>query len=409
MEYLKIAQDLDMFGVNYFPIKNKKNSELWLGITALGLNIYEKENKLQPRTVFQWSEIKNISFDDKKFTIKPIDKAAPNFIFYSTKLRMNKLILDLCIGNHELFMRRRKPDTIEIQQMKAQAKEEKQRRQIERNKLSKEKQLREQAERDKSLLEARLIGMQEEMRNAQLALRRSEEAAELLEQKNRLAEEEALLLNRKAMDVEQEIARLKNYALKTEEEKIHLERKSREAETLTARMAEESQKKATEAERLKNELINARIAEKEAKEKLLTFLSRATLSSPSPQLSNLSVPIHQLITQDGILSISSQSLEDPEQMYEDALELNSYDLAENDISDISLEIEKERIEYLAKSKQVQSQLKGLRSEIELLKISESEFDRINAEQLRLGENKYSTLKKAIKSSTRHKVAFYEEL
>lgn len=75
MEYLKIAQDIDMFGVNYFPIKNKKNSELWLGITALGLNIYEKENKLQPRTVFQWSEIKNISFDDKKFTIKPIDKA----------------------------------------------------------------------------------------------------------------------------------------------------------------------------------------------------------------------------------------------------------------------------------------------------------------------------------------------
>jgi len=83
---------------------------------------------------------------------------------------MNKLILDLCIGNHELFMRRRKPDTIEIQQMKAQAKEEKQRRQIERNKLSKEKQLREQAERDKSLLEARLINMQEEMRNAQIAL-----------------------------------------------------------------------------------------------------------------------------------------------------------------------------------------------------------------------------------------------
>jgi merlin len=76
MEYLKIAQDLDMFGVNYFPIANKKHSDLWLGITSLGLNIYEKENKLQPRTVFQWSEIKNISFDDKKFTIKPIDKCS---------------------------------------------------------------------------------------------------------------------------------------------------------------------------------------------------------------------------------------------------------------------------------------------------------------------------------------------
>lgn len=29
------------------------------------------------------------------------------------------------MGNHELYMRRRKPDTIEVQQMKAQAKEEK--------------------------------------------------------------------------------------------------------------------------------------------------------------------------------------------------------------------------------------------------------------------------------------------
>lgn len=54
--------------------------------------------------------------------------------------------------------------------MKAQAKEEKQRRQIERNKLAKEKQLREQAEREKALLEARLLQLQEEMRNANQAL-----------------------------------------------------------------------------------------------------------------------------------------------------------------------------------------------------------------------------------------------
>lgn len=29
------------------------------------------------------------------------------------------------MGNHELYMRRRKPDTIDVQQMKAQAREEK--------------------------------------------------------------------------------------------------------------------------------------------------------------------------------------------------------------------------------------------------------------------------------------------
>lgn len=82
----------------------------------------------------------------------------------------NKLILDLCIGNHELFMRRRKPDTMEIQQMKAQAKEEKQRRQVERNKLAREKQLREHAEREKLQLEHRLQGLETEMRNANAAL-----------------------------------------------------------------------------------------------------------------------------------------------------------------------------------------------------------------------------------------------
>jgi len=45
MEYLKIAQDLEMYGVNYFSIKNKKGSELWLGVDALGLNIYEQTDK----------------------------------------------------------------------------------------------------------------------------------------------------------------------------------------------------------------------------------------------------------------------------------------------------------------------------------------------------------------------------
>lgn len=45
MEYLKIAQDLEMYGVNYFEIKNKKGTELWLGVDALGLNIYEHDDK----------------------------------------------------------------------------------------------------------------------------------------------------------------------------------------------------------------------------------------------------------------------------------------------------------------------------------------------------------------------------
>lgn len=55
-----------------------------------------------------------------------------DFVFYVPRLRINKRILALCIGNHDLYMRRRKPDTIEVQQMKAQAREEKSKRQMEK-------------------------------------------------------------------------------------------------------------------------------------------------------------------------------------------------------------------------------------------------------------------------------------
>ena len=105
---------------------------------------------------------------------------------------------------------------MDVQQMKAQAKEEKIRRQIERSKLAKEKQLREELEREKGVLEQRIIQyqvsqqrkvtdldfsfasehilkirefFQEEARIAKDALQRSEEAADLLAEKSMIAEQ----------------------------------------------------------------------------------------------------------------------------------------------------------------------------------------------------------------------------
>ncbi|KAK0089200.1 hypothetical protein PV325_008512 [Microctonus aethiopoides] len=410
MEYLKIAQDLDMYGVNYFPISNKKETDLWLGVTALGLNIYEKENKLAPKTTFTWSEIRHISFDDKKFVIKPVEKSSPNFVFFSQKVRMNKLILDLCIGNHDLFMRRRKPDSMEVQQMKAQAKEEKSRRQIERNKLAREKQLREAAEREKMAMKQRLLQYQEEIRFANEALRRSEESADLLAEKSRVAEEEAKLLNEKASEAEQEITRIRLNNMKTEEEKVHLERKTREAELLTERLVQESERRAAEAEKLKTELLLARHAEREAKERLLSFISRDAYTAAITPVSNL-FPSTQVLPSE--LQADIETLQclnsDTDQLPND---LTSYDLiADGDVDQLSLEIEKERVDYWEKSKHLQEQLRELRTEIEVMKVGEkqSELDQLHEEQIRLGENKYSTLKKVKSGSTKARVAFFEEL
>lgn len=70
---------------------------------------------------------------------------------------------------------------------------------------------------------------------------------------------------------------------------VSLERKTREAEMLTARLVEESEKRAAEANNLKEELLRARAAEKQAKEKLLDFLSRTTSYAGSNITSPISV------------------------------------------------------------------------------------------------------------------------
>ena len=104
LEYLKIAQDLEMYGVNYFSIKNKKGTELWLGVDALGLNVYAKDDQLTPKIGFPWSEIRNISFNDKKFVIKPIDRRAPVSAKFNKYFLNSKCNVDvMCITKSNLL------------------------------------------------------------------------------------------------------------------------------------------------------------------------------------------------------------------------------------------------------------------------------------------------------------------
>ena len=88
--------------------------------------------------------------------------AFQDFVFYAPRLRINKRILALCMGNHELYMRRRKPDTIEVQQMKAQAREDKMAKQTEKARLEIERQKREDADMKRKELEELLQKYKEE-------------------------------------------------------------------------------------------------------------------------------------------------------------------------------------------------------------------------------------------------------
>ncbi|XP_068424142.1 uncharacterized protein [Clinocottus analis] len=249
IEYLKIAQDLEMYGVKYFEIKNKKGSDMWVGVNALGLNIYEKGDKLSPTLAFPWSEFRNISFNDKKLIIKPKDKKAPDFVFYAARLRVNKRILQLCKGNHELYTRRRETDTTEVQQMKAQAKEERLRKKMEREQQESERKEREVMEKEKEQLERE---------KQDLAMKRFqfEETTKRAERERQEQLDTAMWLKEERRRVEREAARLEEERMRrVEHEAAWLEEeRMRRVEQEAARLEEERMRRVKqEAARLEQE------------------------------------------------------------------------------------------------------------------------------------------------------------
>jgi len=258
IEYLKIAQDLDMYGVNYFEIRNKKGTELYLGVDALGLNIYERNDKLTPKVGFPWSEIRNISFNDKRFVIKPIDKKSNDFIFYAPRLRINKRILALCMGNHELYMRRRKPDTIEVQQMKQQAKEERMLRQLEQERLNKETEARQAAESKQKLYEQELAQMRENMvLKEREIIRAHEQIRELEQQLNELSRAKEELQNKEEELVELN-RQLRSERALSEEERARLVSEIGQRETQVTQMRSIVESKTLETNQLQREVNERR-------------------------------------------------------------------------------------------------------------------------------------------------------
>ena len=108
-EYLRIAQGLEMYGVYYFEIqsksllRSKQKCNLWLGICPFGINIYEDEDQLMPIRRFLWKELENIKFKKRQFIIiLDKNKTKKKEKFTVCKTRINKIILDLCIGYHVL-------------------------------------------------------------------------------------------------------------------------------------------------------------------------------------------------------------------------------------------------------------------------------------------------------------------
>ncbi|XP_059919558.1 moesin-like isoform X3 [Gadus macrocephalus] len=392
VEYLKIAQDLEMYGVNYFNIKNKKGSELWLGVDALGLNIYDQTDKMTPKIGFPWSEIRNISFNDKKFVIKPIDKKAPDFVFYAPRLRINKRILALCMGNHDLYMRRRKPDTIEVQQMKAQAKEEKNKRQMERALLAKEKKKRENAEketekiaRETMELMERLRQIEEQTKRAQDELEEQTRRALELEKERKIAQEEAERLDKDRKEAVEAKAALMNQS----------EQQLKNQENLATELAE-----------LTSKISKLEDAKKKKDEEAKRWQTRAMavegdLERTEVDLKSKLMGVH---IQASVHSHMHEHDETDESSAEASAELTSPDM----VRDRS---EEERVTEAQKNKMLRKNLKFLSTELACA-VDESKKtpnDLIHAANVKAGRDKYKTLRQIRQGNTKQRIDEFESM
>uniref|UniRef100_A0A8D3C9Q7 FERM domain-containing protein n=1 Tax=Scophthalmus maximus TaxID=52904 RepID=A0A8D3C9Q7_SCOMX len=349
--------------------------------------------ELTPKIGFPWSEIRNISFNDKKFVIKPIDKKAPDFVFYAPRLRINKRILALCMGNHELYMRRRKPDTIEVQQMKAQAREEKHHKQMERAQLENEKKKREHAEKEKERIERekdelmdRLRNIEEQTMRAQKELEEQTRRALELEQERKRAREEAERLERERQTAEEAKAELAKQAADQQKNQEQLASELAEFTAKIALLEDAKRKKEDEATEWQHKALSAQEDLEKTKEELKT----AVAVVPAPPGGNA----------------ESEHDEQDENHAEASAELSN-----EGVSQMDLRSEEARVTEAQKNERVKQQLQTLSSELAQARdeTKKTQNDVLHAENVKAGRDKYKTLRQIRQGNTKQRIDEFESM
>jgi len=291
----------------------------------------------------------------------------------------------LSMGNHELYMRRRKPDTIEVQQMKAQAMEEKTAKKVEREKLKKEVVAREEAERKQQEYAEKLRKMQEDMERRQKELQDAQETIKKLEEQLVLVQKAKDEYEKKQMELEEMMIRLENEKHMEAEEKIKLEEEIKMKQEEVHLIRKEVEEKDMETKKLQEEVEEARKKQQEVAEALL-----AASTTPSH--------IH---------------VKESEHDEDDVATLNGdYGADLSNCSDENVpRPEEERSTEVSKKKALGDQLQMLSEELSNLKDDSklTKNDLLHQENVRHGRDKYKTLREIRQGNTKRRVDQFENM
>ncbi|KAJ1164365.1 hypothetical protein NDU88_004805 [Pleurodeles waltl] len=73
VNYMSVVESLPTYGVHYYAVKDKQGIPWWLGLSYKGIFQYDYHDKVKPRKIFQWRQLENLYFREKKFSVEVHD------------------------------------------------------------------------------------------------------------------------------------------------------------------------------------------------------------------------------------------------------------------------------------------------------------------------------------------------
>ncbi|MEQ2217684.1 FERM domain-containing protein 4B, partial [Xenoophorus captivus] len=97
-------------------MQDKQGIPWWLGVSYKGIGQYDLQDKLKPRKLFQWKQLENLYFREKKFAVEvnnPHRRAVTKRTFGQTGLVIHswyashsliKTIWAMAISQHQFYL-----------------------------------------------------------------------------------------------------------------------------------------------------------------------------------------------------------------------------------------------------------------------------------------------------------------
>ncbi|XP_020904210.1 FERM domain-containing protein 4A isoform X2 [Exaiptasia diaphana] len=125
VRYLCIFQSLPTYGVHYYEVKDKSSIPWWLGFSPKGIAVYDHNDKIKPRKLFQWNQIENIYFRDRKVSLEIRDSYRSSSVgrkshspsnmmvhsWYACTAVAAKTMWTMAISQHQFYLDKKKDET----------------------------------------------------------------------------------------------------------------------------------------------------------------------------------------------------------------------------------------------------------------------------------------------------------